>query len=424
LISAKIEYIGTTMSVEAAVGRPALSLPEVSTVTTLRQRNRALVLKHVILAQETTRAAIAQESGLSTASAANLVADLIDAGLVEERGSVSSRGGRPITLIGPRADSAITIGADIGERGVAVEMFDLAMNRVDREFRGGAREESPEKISIDLHDALEALRERNADRWPTLLGIGLGLPGLVEVAADGQQVLYAQSLGWPAVPVSSLLDVGIPVLAENGAKMQARAELWFGNARGASHALVALLGRGVGLGVVSRGQVMSGSHSSAGEWGHMVIERGGRPCRCGNLGCVEAYVGADAILGAWGQTGASFEGTGWRAIGELISTAGHGDPAASAIVDDLVDCLGAALGGMVNLTGPERIIIGGWVGLRLMESLSDQIYAAIQKHSLSRPGNQFQLLEASFGGDAVATGSALLPLEALIAADPLSQPRR
>jgi predicted NBD/HSP70 family sugar kinase len=411
------------MSVEPAVGRPNLSLPEVSTVTTLRQRNRALVLKHVILAQETTRAAIARESGLSTASAANLVTDLINAGLVEERGSVSSRGGRPITLIGPRAESAITIGADIGERGVAVEMFDLAMNRIDREFRGGAEEESPEKIGVDIQHALEALRERNADRWSTLLGIGLGLPGLIEVAADGQQMLYAQSLGWPAVPVSSLCHVGIPVLAENGAKMQTRAELWFGNARGASHALVALLGRGVGLGVVSRGQVVQGSHSSAGEWGHMVIQRGGKICRCGNRGCVEAYVGADAILSAWRQTGASFEGTGWRAIGELISTAGRGDPPASAIVDDLIDCLGAALGGMVNLAGPERIIIGGWVGLRLMESLSDRIYAAIQKYSLSRPGSQFQLLEAAFGGDAVATGSALLPLEALIAADPLTQHR-
>ncbi|GAA2629578.1 ROK family transcriptional regulator [Dactylosporangium fulvum] len=406
------------MSAEPAAGRHTTSLPEVSTVTTLRQRNRALVLKHVILAQQTTRAAIARDSGLSTASAANLVADLINDGLVEERGSVSSKGGRPIALIGPRAESAVTIGADIGERGVAVEMFDLAMNRIDREFRGGAEEESPEKIGVDLQDALEALRDRNAARWPTLLGIGLGLPGLVEVGADGRQMLYAQSLGWPPVPVASLCDVGTPVLAENGAKMQTRAELWFGNARGASHALVALLGRGVGIGVVTDGRLMQGSHSSAGEWGHTVVERGGRVCRCGNRGCVEAYVGAGAILDAWRRTGATFEGTGWRAIGELITAAGAGDPAASAIVDDVVDCLGAALGGMVNLTGPERIVIGGWVGLRLMESLSDRIGASIRRHSLARPAGQFRLLGAAFGGDAVATGSALLPLEAMIAADP------
>ncbi|MFI7708061.1 ROK family protein [Nonomuraea sp. NPDC049480] len=407
------------MSGEPGSGRPKLSLPEVSTVTTLRQRNRALALKQVILAQETTRATIARDSGLSTASAGNLVAELIAAGLVEERGSVSSHGGRPITLIGPRAESAITIGADIGERGVAVELFDLAMHRIDREFRGGAKEESPEQIGDDIHEALRALRGRNAERWPTLLGVGLGLPGVVETAPDGSQMLYAQSLGWPPVPVRSLCDLGgVPVLAENGAKMQARAEMWFGSARGADHALVALLGRGVGLGIVSAGQVAYGSRSSAGEWGHMVIERGGRLCRCGNRGCVEAYIGSDAILSAWKDTGGVFEGTGWRAIGALIAAAHQGDPAASTIVDEIIDCLGVALGGMVNLTNPERIVIGGWVGLRLMESLGERITAAVKKYSLSRPGDQFQLLVAKFGGDAVATGSALLPLEALIAADP------
>lgn len=416
-----IGYDRAARGVESATGRPALSLPEVSTVITLRQRNRAVVLKHVILARETTRAAIARECGLSSASAANLVSDLVAANLVEERGSVASRGGRPITLIGARADSAITIGADIGERGVAVEVFDLAMNRVDREFRGGDGLESPERIGTDLQDALVALRERNSARWPTLLGIGLGLPGVVETDPDGAQVLYAQSLGWSAVPVASLCDVGIPLLAENGAKMQTRAELWFGNARGASHALVALLGRGVGLGVVHEGQVLRSSHSSAGEWGHMVIERGGRPCRCGNRGCIEAYLGADAILDAWRATGARFEGAGWRAIGSLLGAAQQGDPVASALVNDVVDCLGAALGGMVNLTGPERIVLGGWVGLRLMESLSDRIDASIRKHSLARPGSQFELLVAAFGGDSVAVGSALLPLEALIAADPTTQ---
>lgn len=412
------------MSVEPG-GRPILSLPEVSTVTTLRHRNRALVLKHVILAQETTRADIAKESGLSIASAANLVTDLLAAGLVEERGSVSSRGGRPITLIGPRADSAVTIGADVGERGVALEMFDLAMNRIDQEFRGGATEEDPERIGADIHEAVAALRERNADRWPTLLGIGLGLPGVVETGPDGRQLLYAQSLGWPAVPVTSLCDAGpIPVLAENGAKMQARAESWFGGARGADHALIVLLGRGVGLGVITEGRLLSGSHSSAGEWGHTVIERGGRLCRCGNRGCVEAYLGSDAMLSAWKEAGGVFEGTGWRAVGRLIAAAHEGDQAASEIVEEVVDCLGTALGGLVNLTNPERIVIGGWVGLRLMESLGERVTEAIKRHSLARPGGQFTLRVAKFGGASVATGSALLPLEALIATDHMAEKRR
>jgi predicted NBD/HSP70 family sugar kinase len=390
---------------------------EPANVTSLRRRNRATVLKQIILARETTRAAIARESGLSPASVVNLVAELIADGLVEEKRWVASQGGRPTAILSPRGDSAVTVGVDVGERGVAVEMFDLAMNRIDRQFSGGSERESPEQITADLTGALAALRERNQDRWPNLIGIGLSLPGLVETDEQGRQVLYAQSLGWPPIDVADLCPVPEPVFAENGAKMQTRAELWYGAARGYDYAVVALLGRGVGVGIVSGGKLARGAHGSAGEWGHMVIERNGRPCPCGNRGCVEAYVGSDAILAAWRDSGGVFEGTGWNALGALVDAADAGDPIASRVLDEAVDCLGVALGGLVNLTNPTRIVVGGWVGLRLMEAAAPRIYAAVQRHSLARPAGQFDLAAAALGGDSVAIGSALLPIEALIFTD-------
>ena len=390
--------------------------PEPSTVTSLRRRNRAAVLKQIILARETTRATIARESGLSSASAINIVSELIADGLVEEKGSVSSRGGRPIAVLSPRADSAFTIGADIGERGVAVEVFDLAVNRIDREFCGGKERESPERIATDLASALAALRDRHRDRWSTLLGIGLGLPGLVETDQQGQQVLYAQSLGWPPIRIADLCPIDGPVFAENGAKMQARAELWYGAARGYEHAVVALLGRGVGVGIISGGKIAHGAHTSAGEWGHMIIQRNGRLCACGTRGCLEAYIGSDAILNSWKERGGVFSGTGWRALGALIEAAESGDSLAAEVLDEAIDCIGAGLGGLVNLNNPQRIVVGGWVGLRLMESAATRVDAAIRRYSLTRPGSQFDLAEAALGGDSVAIGSALLPIEALIAA--------
>ncbi len=403
------------MTADPLGGRSAGLRPaDASTVTSLRQRNRALVLRHIILARETTRASVAHECGLSIASATNLVAELIGDGLVEELRSVSSNGGRPITLIGPRADGAVTIGADVGERGVAVELFDLGLSRIDQEFRGGRQEESPASIAQDLAEAVGALRERHPGRWTRLLGVGLGLPGLVETEPGGGQTLYAQSLGWPAVPIGDLLDIDVPIFADNGAKTLADAEHWLGAARGENHALVALLGRGVGLGIIADGRIARGSMSSAGEWGHTTIHHGGRHCRCGNAGCVEAYVGADAILDAWRSAGGAVDGSGWRAIGDLLAAAERGDPAASGVVDDLVDCLGAALGSMVNLTNPHRIVVGGWVGLRVMDALAERLDKAIRAHCLQRPGAQFTLTRAVFGGDSVAIGAALMPIEALI----------
>lgn len=386
-----------------------------ATVSDVRQRNRTHALRSIILAGQTSRAELARESGLSVASVTNLVSELISEGLVVEAGSVASSGGRPVTLLAPNPDGAFFLGADVGERGVAVELFDLSMTRIDREFRGGREGESIAAISLDLDEALDALKDRNPQAWPRLVGIGLGLPGIVETSPDGHQVVYAQSLGWPPVSVSDLISHDIPVFAENGAKTQAMAELWDGAARGIDEALVVLLGRGVGLAVVSKGELARGLTSSAGEWGHVKIVRGGRVCRCGGRGCVEAYLGADAILDQWREAGGAVEGSGWRAIGELLDADQNGDTVASSVVTELVATLGSALGGLVNLTNPARVVIGGWVGLRLMTALSERIEPAIRSEALTRPGGQFDLLACRFGGDTVALGAALMPLESLLA---------
>jgi predicted NBD/HSP70 family sugar kinase len=383
------------------------------TVTSLRQHNRAAALRYILRTRETTRADLARECGLSFASAANIVSDVIADGLVEETGSVASRGGRPIALIAPRADGAYAIGGDVGERGVAVELFDLGLNMVDREFRGGRVEESPESIEADLGDAIAALEARNQERWPRLVGIGLGFPGVIETTTTGARKLYAQSLGWEPREIPGTYAGGVPIFAENGAKTAANAELWYGAARGVDHAAVALLGRGVGLGVVTAGEVYRGAFSSATEWGHTKISFGGAPCRCGNRGCVEAYIGADALLAAWSAVGGEFEGTGWQAVGALLEAADT-DAAAAGVVDEAVEALGAALGNVVNLIGPERIVLGGWVGIRLMEKLAGRIADATRRNSLDRAATQFELVPASFGGDMVALGAALMPIEALL----------
>jgi predicted NBD/HSP70 family sugar kinase len=398
----------TFATTRAATGAPA-------TVGEVRQRNRSQALRSIILSGQTSRADLAREVGLSIASVTNLVSELISEGLVIESGSVASSGGRPVTLISPNPAGAYFLGADVGERGVAVELFDLSMTRVDREFRGGREGEELDAIARDLDAALDALKERNPLAWERMVGLGLGLPGIVERGPSGDQVVYAQSLGWPATSVRKLVTHDIPVFAENGAKTEAMAELWDGAARGVNEALVVLLGRGVGLAIVSDGELAHGLTSSAGEWGHVKIVRSGKRCRCGGHGCVEAYLGADAILTAWRDAGGVFDGSGWGAVGQLLANDADGDAIARGVVDEIVDTLGSALGGLVNLTNPQRVVIGGWVGLRLMESLADRIEQATRRESLERPGSQFELLACSFGGDTVALGAAIMPLESLLA---------
>ena len=385
-----------------------------ATTAGLRQRNRAQVLTEILLSGTTTRADLGELTGLSGASITNIVGELIAEGVVAEIGQKASSGGRPMAILQAVPHGAFSLGADVGERGVAVELFDLTMTVIDREEVEADTSEPVANIVRDLDHAVQALRARHLDKWGKVTGLGLALPGPVEISADGAQTLYAQSMGWPAVPVGELATSDLPVFADNGAKAQARAEWWFGAARGATHAVVALLGRGVGLGLIVDGHIHRGAHSSAGEWGHLTIRPGGRKCRCGNLGCIEAYVGADALLEAWQAAGGEPSGTGWESVTQLLDASDAGVPAARWIVEDAIDVIGAGLGGLVNLLNPERAVLGGWVGMLLMDRYASQIRASLEKHALARPASQVDLVPGAFRGDAVALGAAILALEPLI----------
>lgn len=388
-----------------------------TTTKELRLQNRATVLQEIVLRGSVTRGELANVTRLSAATVANVVVGLIDEGLVREDGTQPSRGGRPSAVLTVKADGAAMLGADVGERGVAVELFDLSMRLLDREFSEVPdREADPGQIRTALDAAVTAILARNADVGPRVIGLGLGLPGIVENADAGPDaLLYAQSLGWDEVRVGDLVDArGLPVSAENGAKTLATAERWFGALRGVDDALVALLGRGVGLAILSEGRLTRGSRSSAGEWGHTRVGLDGPECRCGAHGCLEAYVGAHAILERWRDLGAVVEGEGWRALSALFDAAGAGDSVARRAVDETLDVLGVALANLVNLTNPSTVLVGGWVGLLIMASEAERLEMRIRDAALRRPGTQFDLGLCRFEGDSVSMGAALLPLQQLI----------
>lgn len=388
-----------------------------TTTKELRLQNRASVLREIVLRGTVTRGELAVVTRLSAATIANVVAGLLEEGLVREDGTQPSRGGRPSTVLAVRADGAAMLGVDVGERGVAVELFDLAMRRLDREFSEvPEREATPDQIRGVLDSAVTKILDRNPAAAERVIGIGLGLPGIVEDAGHGPDaLLYAQSLGWDKVRVGDLVDArGLPVSADNGAKTLATAERWFGALRGVDDALVALLGRGVGLAILSDGRLARGSRSSAGEWGHTRVAMDGPPCRCGARGCLEAYVGAHAILERWRDRGAVVEGEGWRALSSLFDAARDGDAAARQTVDETLEILGVALANLVNLTNPATVLVGGWVGLLVMASEAERLEQHIRKAALRRPGSQFDLGLCRFEGDSVSMGAALLPLQQLI----------
>lgn len=386
-----------------------------STVLDLRQRNRARVLRSIVLAGETTRAQIAATCRLSSATITNVVSDLIADGLVQEAGSLPSDGGRPIARISTRAEGAYFIGADVGEHGVMVELLDLSLHVVDRVFNElPASIATADEVGESVTTAVDTIRHAHPEIRNGLVGMGLGVPGLVDRTDDGRTMIYAQNLGWPIIDLHDLCRIDdVPILADNGAKTLTMAEQWFGAARGVEHCIVALIGRGIGIGVISDGKLLRGLSSSAGEWGHAKISIGGPQCTCGGRGCLEAYVGGGSIVARWRES-VGGDGTDEEAFAQMLDRAAAGDAAATAILDETVELLGIGLANLVNLLNPAKIVIGGWAGMSLHAVRCRELAAAVRTHSLKRPGEQFTLEPCALGGDAVALGAALLPLEQLI----------
>ncbi|NEA85917.1 ROK family transcriptional regulator [Streptomyces sp. SID7958] len=390
------------------------------TVRDLRRANRTAVLQRLYFDGPLSRFELGPATGLSSGSVSNVVADLVADGLVEEAGSVDSDGGRPRTLLRVAPLSGHLIGVDVGETRVRVELFDLALAEV-------ARAERPlEQRRYDVEVIVDHIRTGVADVLDAsglaparLLGVGIGVPGIVEHTPDRGAVVHGQTIGWDAIALESLLRAGsllpgtVPCFIDNGARTLGQAEMWFGAGRGARSALVVLFGSGVGA-CLATPEV---EHGRAVEWGHLTVRVRGRRCRCGALGCLEAYAGAESLLARWREEGGRVPGdTDEETALEAMLAAAHppdggvADPVALAVLEETAEYLGAGLSDLINLFQPERILIGGWAGLRL----GPRFLPAVRRHALSyalrHPAQKVTIELGSLGPDAVTVGAAILPL--------------
>lgn len=411
-------------------------------VRDLRRGNRARLLRRLYFHGPLSRQELVQTTGLSSASVSNVVADLLEAGVVVEAGAVESDGGRPRILL--RVDHARfqAIGVDVGETRVRMERFDLGLHElaaVDVPMTGsgaGAGSLEPEQVVAAIAGGL---RELTAGVAEPLLGVGIGVPGIVQ--HQPQAVVHGQTVGWDAVPLEQLLreHTDLPLHIDNGATTMAQAEMWFGagsvaggsvtdgSARPGS-AVFLLLGSGAGGAVIVDGAPMRGSTTSAGEWGHLNVEYGGRRCRCGARGCLEAYVGAEAVIARFqeavgddeltdDQTPCSDEESGLRRILTLAEEdTGRVGDAAREVLDETAVRIGVGIANVVNFLNPQQVIIGGWAGLAMAPRLLPRIREVAREHALRLPYALTSVELGALGPDAVARGAATLPVARFLAA--------
>jgi predicted NBD/HSP70 family sugar kinase len=381
------------------------------TVRDLRRESRAAVLWSLYFSRPGSRQDLSAATGLSPASVTNVVRELLGDGIVTEVGSEDSDGGRPRVLLDINPDYGYVIGVDIGETRIRVELFNLAMaERAKAEYLLDPAVHEVDVVVGDIAAGLSAVLADGGVDPAAVLGVGIGVPGIVEQGPD--VLIHGQTYRWDAVPLGRLLraHTDLPLRFENCAKTLGQAELWFGAGRRVGNAAVVLIGSGVGASLISGGGACQGPTSSAAEWGHTTIVVGGRRCRCGSAGCLEAYVGAEAILERCGRPAALSAGDEESMLAALLAV-GDSSPTTDAVLAETAEYLGVGIGNLINLFNPERVIVGGWAGLLLGGRLLPAIRESAQRHSLRHPFAAASIELGRIGPEAVTFGAATLPME-------------
>lgn len=302
------------------------------------------------------------------------------------------------------------IGVDLGGTQLRVAVADDRgrLKTVERRPTEAARgrQHVIDRIVATVKEALE--EDGTSPRRVRALGIGL--PGPVDPAA-GLVISPANLPGFKNVPLNRILTraTGIPSFLHHDAHLAALAEHRRGAARGASEMIYVTVSTGIGAGLLLRGELYAGAHGIAGEVGHIMVQRDGPLCTCGNRGCVEAIASGTGIARAArelapGTPGSALHGLKSPVAEDVARAARAGDALAKNILENAGIYLGIAIGTLINLFNPQLIVLGGSVikaGAPLLRPMRTSMNASSWK--ASRRG--LRIVPPALGDDAGLIGA-------------------
>jgi len=375
----------------------------------LRRSNRAAVIDELRIRGPLTRAELAEHTGLSRTTVSNLLGDLIGRGMVTD-GSESTavpdapRGsGRPSRKVRLDVSAGVAVSVDIGARHLAVAIGDLG-------HRVLARRWIPLEHGHDVESGLEAasvlvdelLAEAGIER-KFVIGTAVGLPAPI---TQPDEIVASSNIlpGWAGVQLANELTqrLGMTAVVDNDANLGALAEAKWGAGAGGEQVAYIKVATGIGAGLIHDGRLFRGVAGTAGEIGHMTVAEDGPVCRCGNRGCLELYAGGEAILSAVQESEPDVE-----TVDRLVDLALEGDQRCKRVIADSGRHIGVAIASLVNLLGPDRVVVGGELS-RAGEILLDPLRTAVSRSAVQAAHEAVEIVAGELGPDAEVLGGLLL----------------
>ncbi|MBR6916895.1 MAG: ROK family protein [Clostridia bacterium] len=318
-----------------------------------------------------------------------------------------------------------SIGIDLGGTNIAAGIVDGNYKIIKKMSIPTGASRHADEITGDMASLCKKLCAEAGIAFDDIESIGIATPGSAD--SENGQILYANNLPFTNYKMADVLvnKLGTykKVYIENDANAAAKAESVAGAAKGTRYSVMITLGTGVGGGIIIDGQIYKGFNCAGAELGHIVIERGGRPCSCGRLGCWETYSSATGLVKTTKEVLEQSRKQGRKTVmedmigGNLARVSGRtafaalrkeGDEVAREVVEKYIDGLVCGLVNIINIFQPEVLSIGGGIsgeGEYLLNMLPEKVFA----ETYSRGDTpQCKLKIAELGNDAGIIGAAAL----------------
>lgn len=391
----------------------------------VREMNLSTVLRCLQDGAPLSRSQLADLTGLNKTTVSSLVEELFELTLVHEIGLDTSRGGRPARLLDLNPHAGLVIGVELGVDFISVILSDFVGTVIWREHVDTDPTDPKDEIIALALDLIDAARASDQVQGTRVLGIGLTLPGMVDVRNG--VLLFSPNLQWRNVDLRCIVEqrTDLPVFVENDANAAALGEYLFGIARKVQDFVFVVAGIGIGAGLFLNGNLYRGSGGIAGEIGHTSITADrGRPCRCGNRGCWETfgnqyslYERVRALLEVGHE---SLIPRLQRELNETTLTpaligkaASQGDTVALEALDETGRMIGLGIANLINIFNPRLIVIGGTMS-NAGEHLLPAIEAAVEERALMEMQQQVEIKVSAFGQNASVMGAVALVVRATL----------
>jgi predicted NBD/HSP70 family sugar kinase len=335
----------------AGIRHVDLSNLQVASSETARRINRDIVLELIRTSQPISRADLARRSGLQRSTVSQIVEQLIGEKWVREGPVASAPRGRRPTMLGMNED-LVALAVDIHPRQATVAVVDLNGRVLARVLTPLTSD--PTASTRLIVENMQRMRRTLPGK--STEGIGISLPGRVDPAT--QRLIFAPNLHWPDFDLKKTIEtkMGLPVKLENAATAALLAELTFARMDGVRDAVLVTVSEGVGSSIFANGQMISGHHGVAGEFGHVPMDPGGPRCACGQKGCWETFASSRAALRYYRELEPAARTISFH---ELLNLAGKGNQAAARALAQQAVWIGRGLRILIAGLSPSTILIAG-----------------------------------------------------------------